>query len=145
MAASCHPQRSFMLPVCMMAVYHTSPAFYPVFITLSGLPGRRLYGLIESRISTKGQLYCDILGVMLATKSVEHHLSNTKGDSVMNNNISSQAQKPVLNTEVLLKEKQKLQPFGSHFLVKLDEANYKLTCSLSWSFFSDIMTDWYGR
>jgi hypothetical protein len=62
----------------------------------------------------------------------------------MNNNIPSQPQKPVLNNEVLLKEKQKLQPFGSHFLVKLDEANYKLTCSLSASFFSDITTDWYG-
>jgi hypothetical protein len=60
-----------------------------------------------------------------------------------NDNRSSQPQQPVLNNAVLPKEK--LQPFGSHFLVKLDEANYKLTCSLSASFFSDIMTDWYGR
>lgn len=60
----------------------------------------------------------------------------------MNTNISSGQQLAGLAAAGLTKEK--LQPFGSHFLVKLDEANYKLTCNLSAKpgpITSDWMTD----
>jgi hypothetical protein len=59
-----------------------------------------------------------------------------------NDNIPSQPQQLVLNNAVLRKEK--LQPFGSHFLVKLNEANYKLMCSLSAANTSDYLTDTIG-
>ena len=38
-------------------------------------------------------------------------------------------------------KKNKLQPFGSHYVTKLSSANNKLLCSLSAAAFCDYITD----
>jgi hypothetical protein len=38
-------------------------------------------------------------------------------------------------------KKEKLQPFGSHYMTRLSSINNKLVCSLSASAVSDVITD----